>query len=720
MKNTIFTWIFILGSALCIAEGVDDNSHHRSKRALSPGRRAEIKNMSPNNRPSCPPGQSVPPTRVNTTERLKSLRDEMNTAGVDAYIIPSEDAHQSEYPSAYDERRAYISGLSGSYGLAVVTQTEAALWTDGRYFLQAEDELDCNWILMKMGEIGVPSSTEWLISVLEGTTNAKVGAYPFLINSGSWRNYEKSLSKKNITMTTTTEDLVGKIWTVGRPAEPNSPINALPLKFAGRSWEDKIADMHMAMEEKGVDAMVVTGLDETAWLLNLRASDIAFNPFFLSYIMVDKKMNETTLYIKDHHKKLTSNPNDTETTQKLYEHLNTGTDGSCNGKSGYCVTVLSYVPSDVENKVQSLADNSDMVMVSFSCNYALFSKIPESKRLQENTPAALQKSRKNDVERNGMRNSHKRDAVALITFMAKLEKEVKEGKTWTEVSAAQDLKMHRQEKLYNRGLSFPSISAAGSNGAIIHYFPTNVTDREITTSEMYLLDSGGQYLDGTTDVTRTFHFGTPTEFEKECYTRVLMGHVDLAMMNFIAGVYGREIDAIARRPLWEVGLQYRHGTGHGIGMFLSVHEGPGRISLSHAPFESDSPLADGQFFSDEPGYYEDGQFGIRLENIVMVKVAETKYKFPNTTFLGFETVTMVPYEPNLIKYDLLSQSQVDWINTYHVQVMEKLGAELRANNPEAYNWLESRTRKISLTVSSSTATYPSLILMMSIIVSQLA
>lgn len=726
MGRSILFWILVLGAEFLLAEGLqilaDEHPHQRARRSVSPNRRAEIRNMSPTDRPSCPEGQTVPPTRVNTTERLAKLRTEMISAGIHAYIIPSEDAHQSEYPSDYDLRRKYISGLSGSYGLAVVTRDQAAVWTDGRYFLQAEGELDCNWILMKMGESGVPSSTEWLISVLASTTNAKVGAYPFLINSGSWISYDTALSKESITMTPTSEDLVGKIWTTGRPQEPNSPINALPMKFAGRSWQDKIGDMHKVMEEKEVDAMIVTGLDETAWLLNLRAADIAYNPFFLSYIIVEKQGNATTLYIKNAATKLTQNQTDTETTKKLYQHLNTGTDGDCTGKTGLCVTVLEYDPVAVQEKVRTVAnsDATQMVMVSFSCNHALSSVIPEAKRLRENTPVAIAKAKKNEVERNGMRNSHKRDAVALITFMAELEKKVKSNVYMTEVSAALDLKTERMKGLYNRGLSFNSISAVGSNGAIIHYSPSNLTNKQITTSEMYLLDSGGQYLDGTTDVTRTFHFGTPSKYEKECYTRVLMGQVDLARFKFAKtkfGPYGREIDAIARRPLWEVGLQYRHGTGHGIGMFLSVHEGPGRISLSHAPFESDSPLDDGQFFSDEPGYYEDEQFGIRLENIFMVKEVETTYKFPNTTFLGFETVTLVPYEPSLINYDLLSQSQVDWINAYHKRIMDTIGEELRVNKPEAYNWVAARTRPITRTVSSSTVTYPSFALLSTILIS---
>lgn len=726
MGKSILCWILVLGAEFLLAEGLqrlgDEHLHHRSRRSSSPSRGAEIRKISPNDRPSCPDSQTVPPTRVNTTERLAKLRTEMNSAGIHAYIIPSEDAHQSEYPSEYDLRREFISGLSGSYGLAVVTLDRAAVWTDGRYFLQAENELDCNWILMKMGEPGVPSSTDWMISVLASTENAKVGAYPFLINSGSWMSYDTALSKENITMTSTDEDLVGKIWTTGRPEEPNSPINALPMKFAGRSWQDKIGDMHKAMEEKEVDAMIVTGLDETAWLLNLRGEDIAYNPFFLSYIIVEKQGNATTLYIKNSTTKLTQAPTDSETKHKLHDHLNTGADGNCGGSTGLCVTVLEYDPDAVKTKVQSVATSSStqIVMVSFSCNHALFSVIPEAKRLRENTPVALAKAKKNEVERNGMRNSHKRDAVALITFIAELEKKVKSNVYMTEVSAALDLKKERRKGLYNKGLSFNSISAVGSNGAIIHYSPSNLTDRKITTSEMYLLDSGGQYLDGTTDVTRTFHFGTPTKYEKECYTRVLMGQVDLARFKFAKtkfGPYGREIDAIARRPLWEVGLQYRHGTGHGIGMFLSVHEGPGRISLSHAPFDSDSPLDDGQFFSDEPGYYEDGQFGIRLENIFMVKEVDTLYKFPNTTFLGFETFTLVPYEPNLINYDLLSQSQVDWINDYHKRIMDTIGEELRVNKPEAYNWLEARTRPITRTVSSSTVTYPSFALLSTIIIS---
>ncbi|XP_078337368.1 xaa-Pro aminopeptidase 1-like [Crassostrea virginica] len=576
------------------------------------------------------------------------------------------------------------------------------MWTDGRYFLQAEAEMDCNWILMKKGEEGVPSSTEWMISVLEGTQDAKVGAYPFLLGSSSWDYYEENLSKEHINITKTSEDLIGNIWTTGRPAVPNSPINALPNQFSGKHWQRKMADMHEAMAEKNVDVMVVTGLDETAWLLNARAEDILYTPVFLSYIIVDRKMNNTILYIKDHVTKLTSEPTDKATTLKLFEHLNTGRSGSCVGKTGYCVEVLEYEPDAVTRKMESLVGRSTKVWISPFCNYALYSLIPEDKRVQENTPACVQKARKNPIEKRGMINSHVRDAVALITFMAKLEKEVKEGKHWTELSAAEDLAKHRGDQKYNRGLSFETISSSGSNGAVIHYAPSNLTDKAITTREMYLLDSGGQYLDGTTDVTRTFHFGSRTDFEKECYTLVLKGYIDLASVRFLKtsfGPYGRELDILARRPLWNSGLNYRHGTGHGIGMYLGVHEGPARIGMTGKQPSYDHPIEEGQFFSDEPGYYEDGQFGVRIESIMMAKKMDLKYKFPNSEFLGFETITLVPLEPNLIKYEMLSKDQIDWLNEYHKKIQDTIGPLLINTDKVAYDWLTRRTGGITHSVN---------------------
>ncbi|XP_060069238.1 xaa-Pro aminopeptidase 1-like isoform X3 [Ylistrum balloti] len=689
----VFLLLGLVGLCNASVLTVNDEIHMRSKRS-SESEMTRIRNMSPSDRPNCQPGVTPPKIQVDTTERLSDLRNRFTAAGIHGYLVPSEDAHQSEYPSNYDLRREFISGMSGSAGRAVVLQNKAALWADGRYFLQAEDELDCHWILMKLGEEGVPTVTEWIeANLMDGQS---FGVNTYLIKNVEWDEMSKDLAKKGITLKGVTPDLIDQIWTSGRPDQPNSPINALPLKYSGKSWQDKINNMHVAMAEKEADIMIVTGLDETAWLFNLRASDIDYNPFFLSYAIVNRAANTTILYIKSATSKLTASPTDAATTETVQQHLNTGASGSCSGRTGMCVTVKEYSNQQLQNDISSaVSTTTGYVWVSFGCSRAVYSSITAERVIQDNTPIALQKAQKNTVEQQGMRNSHIRDAVALIKFMAKLEKEVKEGKHWTEVKAAADLKKHRMAVKDNRGLSFSTIAGSGSNGAVIHYFPTNDTDKDITTSDMLLLDSGGQYLDGTTDVTRTFHFGTPTAYEKECYTRVLMGHVDFADVVIVGGTFGREIDSIARRPLWDVGLQYRHGTGHGIGMYLSVHEGPGRISLSHSSFISDEPLNEFQFFSDEPGYYEDGQFGIRLENIVMVKKATTKYQFPGTTFLTFETVTMVPYEPHLIVKELLSQQEVNWINAYHKTVQDTIGP-LLADDALAASWLSARTKHMTL------------------------
>ncbi|KAL5011137.1 hypothetical protein ScPMuIL_013442 [Solemya velum] len=661
------------------------------------------------NRPSCEAGDAAG-IRVETTSRLAALREEMRKNDIDAYIIPSEDAHYSEYPSQYDARRGYISGFSGSAGKAVVLQDKAALWTDGRYFLQADQQLDChNWILMRSGETNVPSITEWLLDELDGATNRSVGVYPFVFSSSGWTSYSEEFDGSPVSLKKVTHELIDNIWTEGRPHRPNTPINTLDAtKFAGRTWELKVTDVRHDMADKRVDALVVTKLDEIAWLFNLRANDIDYNPFFISYAIVEK--NRTRLYLFDHLTKLQQNASamDSQSTQTLQEHLNTKSDGGCMGRTGHCVEVLEYDPDVVVQAVRDLvkSDYSGKIWISPSCNYAIFSEIPKNKVHQANTPPALQKIRKNEKEREGMRESHIRDAVALISFLAKLEKEVKAGVRWTEVTAAQELKKFREAQMYNRGLSFASISGSGANGAIIHYQPTNATDTPITTSDMYLLDSGGQYLDGTTDVTRTFHFGTPTDYEKECYTRVLMGQIDLALAQWPHGLYGRELDAFARAPLWDVGLIYRHGTGHGIGAFLSVHEGPPRISSYHPLNPNDVPLDKHMFFSDEPGFYEDGKFGIRLENIVMVTEKDTKYKFGDAKFLGFEQITLVPYEPHLIDTGLLTDKHIAFLKQYNKDIMDKVGPKLQSNT-EAYDWLKQRVDIVSTFTNSGTHCFSS-------------
>ncbi|XP_052277353.1 xaa-Pro aminopeptidase 1-like isoform X8 [Dreissena polymorpha] len=559
---------------------------------------------------------------------------------------------------------------------------------------------------------------EWLKTQL--SSGNRLGASPFLVSSATWKTYSDDLKKAGLLLVPVENELIDTFWQTGngRPPQPDTAINALQIQFAGVSWQDKVNNMRTKMTAEGTDMLAVTALDETAWLFNLRASDIDYNPFFLSYAIIDK--NTTTLYILNHTLKLTSQPTDNGTMMNLAAHLNTNDNGTCTGRADMCVEVKLYDQNLVKTDVNVRAAFSNKVWLGYSCNQAIYSAVPEGKILQKNTPIATTKTKKNPAEVEGMKKSHIRDAVALISFLEKLEREVKAGQPWTELSAANDLKTYRYAQQFNRGLSFTTISSSGSNGAIIHYSPSNMTDKKITTSEVYLLDSGGQYLDGTTDVTRTFHFGTPTAYQKECYTRVLMAHINLFQAIWQKGVYGREIDAFARAPLWDVGLVYRHGTGHGIGMFLSVHEGPGRISLAHDLFAQDNPLDEFQFFSDEPGYYEAGQFGMRLENIVMVKNATTKYRFPGAEFLTFEHVTLVPYAHNLIDYDLLSEKQINYLNAYNNLIREKVGPELKKQGRDAaYEWMmqktEEYTRKTTSSVSSLTGCLPFVIFVLSVV-----
>ncbi|XP_041354226.1 xaa-Pro aminopeptidase ApepP-like [Gigantopelta aegis] len=669
----VFIGVLLALACLVTADPIQEEDRSRVRRDVK-------SSPSVADRPGCRPGAVAPPNRVITTSRLAALRALFPAnGGIHAYIVPSEDAHQSEYVTEYDKRRQYISGFSGSAGFAVVLLDKAALWTDGRYFLQGEAQLDCNWIFMKAGA-GAPKMTTWLISELKDIPGAKVGVNPFLMSSRAWTRNSYKLSNEGITLVGT-RDLIDVIWTAGRPAPADTPINALELKFSGKRWQDKMVDLRREMTEHNVAAVVVTSLDETAWLFNLRASDIPYNPFFISYAIVEHA--RIRLYIVSADSKLSRSPTDRETTNRLYEHLNTRTNGTCVGVGGLCVQVIEYDPETVKTDIKALTDaRSDVnVWVTPYCSQGIVSAIPKTNAVQRFSSISVAKAMKNKVETQGMFNAHNRDSAVLIKFMAFLEREVKEEKHWTEMSAADKLKEYREAEQYNRGLSFESISASGSNGAIIHYSPEATTNKAISTRDMYLLDSGGQYLDGTTDVTRTFHFGNPTDYEKECYTRVLMGSIDLAQLVWPKGLTRKDIDVLARRPLWDVGLIYRHGTSHGVGAYLSVHE-------AIAP--SSGVLAENMFLSDEPGFYEDGKFGIRLETIVMVENKTTKYSFPSTRFLGYKPVQLVPFERNLINPSMLSKDQTDWLNRYHAEVERTVGPLVAGS--AGYEWLKHRTK----------------------------
>ncbi|CAB3987481.1 Hypothetical predicted protein [Paramuricea clavata] len=447
------------------------------------------------------------------------------------------------------------------------------------------------------------------------------------------------------------------------------------LKYSGQKWQDKILVVRNKLKSKNASAVVFTALDEIAWLFNLRGSDIVYNPVFMAYAIVTDK--NVCLFIDE-----------SKLSKKIYEHLRTT--GDDDKSSDECrVTLRPY--EDIATAVDQLASSSlGKIWISSSSSAALNTLLPKERRVSEMSPVAKLKAIKNAVEIEGMKNAHIRDATALCEYFCWLEKEVPKGKQ-TEMSAAKKLEDLRSQLEDFVSLSFSTISASGPNGAIIHYRPSESTDRSLTSDEIYLCDSGAQFRDGTTDVTRTYHFGTPSDFEKKCFTRVVKGHVALAKAVFPNKTKGSRLDSYARYSLWEGGLDYRHGTGHGVGAFLNVHEGPQSIGAR----TNDEPLEAGVFVSDEPGYYEDDSFGVRIESILLLKPVTLENNFNNIGYLGFEPVTLFPIQTKMLMPSMLSPEEVNWLNDYHEMCREKVGEMLHEQGKTAaYRWLMKETEPL--------------------------
>ncbi|CAN7990211.1 unnamed protein product [Ixodes hexagonus] len=611
----------------------------------------------------------------NTGTLLKRLRALMkNTTHVSetiqAYIVPSGDAHQSEYIAPCDKRRAFLTGFTGSAGTAIVTEDQAALWTDGRYFLQAEQQLDSNWILMKDGIPGTPSQGDWLCKVL--SSGSRVGVDPFLMPYDAWKQLCNQLDASGHTLVPVSQNLVDLIWEE-RPSPPSRPLDSLSIIYTGKFWQDKIADIRQDMTQKSASVLVITALDEIAWLFNLRGSDIDYNPVFFAYAVIT--MDSAHLFIDEN--KLSAT---------LQRHLSTDR----NEKS---VTV-DIRPYRVFKDFLSLLINqqSGKIWVSSCSSYAVVSQVPKERRIESTNPVMLRKAIKNETEIECMRRAHIKDAVALCEFFVWMESQVPKGEV-TEITAAAKLEHFRRCQEDYVGPSFETISASGPNAAIIHYRPEEDSDRRVTTEEVYLCDSGGQYRDGTTDVTRTWHFGMPSQYEKECFTRVVKGNIALSSAIFPRLVKGQMLDTLARRALWEVGLDYLHGTGHGVGAYLNVHEGP--MGISWMPHPNDPGLQEGMILSIEPGYYEDNQFGIRIENLVLVRKAATKYNFKDRGFLAFDSLTLVPIQTKMLNPMMLTAEEVEWLDTYHQACRDVIGRALEEQGRDlALQWLLRETQPL--------------------------
>ncbi|KAG9196213.1 putative Xaa-Pro aminopeptidase P [Alternaria panax] len=609
--------------------------------------------------------------KVDTTQRLADLRKLMKERNVDIYMVPSEDSHQSEYIAPCDARRAYISGFTGSAGYAVITHEKAALSTDGRYFNQAEKQLDSNWELLKQGIQDVPTIQEWTADQAEG--GKVVGVDPSVVTAADARKLAEKIRKKGGEYKAIDDNLVDLVWGDQRPARPSEKVITQPEKYSGKSFDDKIEDLRKELEKKKSLGFVVSMLDEVAWLFNLRGSDIPYNPVFFSYAVVTS--TAATLYVDE-----------SKLPEDVKKHL------------GDKVTIRPYeaIFGDVTALSKELFEASDKAdspkkfLTSNRASWALNKALGGDEKVEETrSPVGDAKAVKNEVELEGMRQCHVRDGAALSEYFAWLEDQLINKKaTLDEVDGADKLEEIRKKHDMFMGLSFDTISSTGPNAAVIHYKPEKGECAVIDPKAIYLCDSGAQYRDGTTDTTRTLHFTEPTDMERKAYTLVLKGNMALERVKFPKGTTGFALDVLARQFLWAEGLDYRHGTGHGVGSFLNVHEGP--IGIGTRVQYSEVSLAVGNVVSDEPGYYEDGKFGIRIENMVMVREVETKHKFGDKPYLGFEHVTMTPHCRNLVDMSLLTEDEKSFINEYHQEVYEKT-SKFFDNDSLTLEWLKRET-----------------------------
>lgn len=569
-------------------------------------------------------------------QQLIDLRTRMQEKGVDAYIVPTTDFHGSEYVNDYFKCRKFVSGFTGSAGTLVVTATEAWLWTDGRYFLQAADQLKDTGIgLMKMGEPGVPTIETYLKKKL--SADSVIGFDGRVCDFAFGCELEK-ICKVNYDL-----DLVGDIWK-DRPAMKPSKIYGLPLSVTGETADSKLARVRSYMADKGADYHLITKLEEIAWLFNMRGDDVANTPVFFSFALITK--DHANLYTMDE----TFCEEDVHPYFRIFEDVKTLPEGT-------------------------------MLLDESIVSYALVRSLPENVRIiNESNPVALMKALKNKDEISSTKNAHLKDGAAMVNFIYWL-KHTSGKETLTEMSAADYLEKCRREQEGFHDLSFPTISAYMANAAHPHYAATPENNQTLKAEGFYLVDSGGQYEDGTTDITRTFVLGPLSEKMKQHYTTVLRCHIRLAMAKFPIGTTGGELDTLTRKPLRDLGLDYNHGTGHGVGHLLSVHEGPQTISFKSG---HNLPFYAGMITSNEPGVYLEGEYGIRLENEILC-VEEPGGQ------LAFETITFCPFDRDAILPQLLTEEERTWLNNYHKEVYEKIAPRVSA---EVADWLSEVTKEI--------------------------
>ena len=598
---------------------------------------------------------------MKTSEKLTLLRAEMKKRGISAYVVVTDDFHASEYVGTHFKAREFLSGFTGSAGTLVVLPDSAALWTDGRYFLQAAQQLDGSGIeLMRMGEPGVPEIADFLRDHVE--ENGFIGFDSRTVSNAFARTIGEKTREKHIRFAGG-EDLVDLVW-ADRPALSCEPVWTLDVKYTGLTRREKLAMVRGKMEELGADVFVIPALDEVAWLLDLRGGDVLYTPVFLSYLLLGR--DQATLCVQKE-----------AVSAEIEAQLKA--DG---------VSLAPY--DDIYRLVAALPAATRVLLDGERANYRITQSVPDgAETLDRPSPIQLMKAMKTPAEQENERLAHIKDGVAVTRFLYWLKHAV--GKEpITELSAAKKLESLRAEGEHYLEQSFDPILAYGAHGAIVHYEPTEETDIPLEPHGLCLADTGAQYLEGTTDITRTVALGPLTDEEKRIYTLVLRGHIQLGAAKFLYGCTGENLDMLARTPLWENGLDYNHGTGHGVGFVLGVHEGPERVHWDVNHQKRHCVIEEGMIFSNEPGIYLAGKFGVRIENLVVVREAE-RTEFGR--FLKLEPLTLVPYDRDAIDLTMLSSRDVELLNDYHAKVCAAISPYLQGDE---LNWLKEVTAPVAL------------------------
>lgn len=594
-------------------------------------------------------------------QRLESLREVMRREHLSAFIFPSTDAHQSEYVADHWQGRTWISGFNGSAGTAVVTMKSAALWTDSRYFLAAEEQLKgTEFQLMKLKIEGTPTISEWLAQELQGE-NAEVGLDGMVNSYHETMGLIADLRKSGGITVRTNLDPLGLIWT-DRPAIPANPVEIQPMEFAGESVASKISRIRTALRQRHADGMLISALDDIAWTLNLRGTDVHCVPVFISYLLISSQ--QVSLYVDS---------------AKINDEV----------KAYLTENGISLYPYNKVAEGLERYSEYNILLDGNETSYFLWKTVKCQEIIAGNSPVPAMKAQKNDREIAGFRQAMLRDGVAMVKFLRWLKPAVEAGGQ-TEISIDRKLTSLRAEQHLFRDISFDTIAGYQAHGAIVHYEATPETDVALKPEGLILIDSGAQYQDGTTDITRAIALGPVTEEMKHVYTLVLKGHIQLELAKFPDGASGTQLDALARECMWREGYNYLHGTGHGVGSYLSVHEGPHQIRMEWKP----TPLRAGMTVTDEPGLYLSGKFGVRIENTLLIKDYQTT-EFGK--FLQMESLTLCPIDLTPVDFSMLQPEEIEWLDTYHRDVFEKLSPYLEGEDLE---WLREATRPVDRVMSS--------------------